>query len=711
MSNRQFLLLPSLLFSIQLICSFTPAYPSPNSIPQEKEKKIDSLKQVINTTQEDSTITKAYNDLSTIFNSMGKYDTARGYNQKAIRKAKNIDYQSEIAQAYLTIGLTYHRQSDYKRALKFYRKSLHIYQETGNHKGVADINGNLGVLYMRQGKYDKALKLHQKGLKLQEKYGYTEDKANSYGNIGLIHWKQGNYQQAIKYFQKSLSIKKKVNNVAGMASSYNNIGIIYYEKERLDSSVHYFKKSLEIKKKLGNQLGIASTYNNLGGVYSKLFKQEIQTETSQLGARAFLDSAQFYHKKALHIQRKLGILEKITHSLLGLGKILISKQTPRRAISYFEEAVRLADSIGARSQQFSAYKGLSNCYEDLNNIPKAYLYYKKYSKVKDSVHNIKSRQKIAELEEKYKAEKRERRIETLKKEKKYKQAQLQKNRLMLYSAGGGLLLVLIFSGILYNRFRVTREQKNIIVRQKTTVEKQKELVENKNKQITDSINYAQRIQSAILQADSEQNKIGNENYFIIFKPKEAVSGDFYKAYHNKIELIWTAADCTGHGVPGAFMSMIGNRLMNEVVIEKQINDTGEILNQLRAGIIDTLQQKGKEGEMQDGMDMALCKMQIEDGDNQTRHVEFSGAKNPLYVVGKDIADRKVAQKADKTQGTDLIEIAGDKQPPRRSLPVASPLLLLSHTPPDGLRPGVAAPPLPLPRQPLPTLAVCARPAH
>jgi serine phosphatase RsbU (regulator of sigma subunit) len=240
---------------------------------------------------------------------------------------------------------------------------------------------------------------------------------------------------------------------------------------------------------------------------------------------------------------------------------------------------------------------------------------------------------------------------------------------MLYSAGGGLLLILVFSGLLYNRFRVTRKQRDIIEEQKetvelqkATVEEQKQLVEAKNKAITASINYAQKIQSAILQADDELKQIGRDNYFILFKPKEAVSGDFYWAYHNKGELIWTAADCTGHGVPGAFMSMIGNRLLNEVVIERQITDPGEVLNQLRAGIIDTLQQKGEEEEMRDGMDMALCKMQTENSALQVRYVEFSGAKNPLYIVAPNIVNRKVAQKADKIHGSDLIEIAGDKQP-------------------------------------------------
>jgi serine phosphatase RsbU (regulator of sigma subunit) len=163
------------------------------------------------------------------------------------------------------------------------------------------------------------------------------------------------------------------------------------------------------------------------------------------------------------------------------------------------------------------------------------------------------------------------------------------------------------------------EQNDEILQQHSKIEKQK-------KEITDSINYAKRIQQAVLPSGQLAGNILGE-HFVLFKPKAIVSGDFYWATRINDLLLITVADCTGHGVPGAFMSMLGVSFLNEIVRKKEINKASDVLNKLRESVIQALQQKGVYGEQKDGMDIAFCSI-----DTKTKILHYAGANSPLYIV-------------------------------------------------------------------------------
>lgn len=179
-------------------------------------------------------------------------------------------------------------------------------------------------------------------------------------------------------------------------------------------------------------------------------------------------------------------------------------------------------------------------------------------------------------------------------------------------------------------------------------------LQEKDKDITDSITYAKRIQTAILPSD-EYLKESLGEYFVLFKPRDVVSGDFYWCHKVGYKVIIAVADCTGHGVPGAFMSVIGNSLLNQVVIENKVYDAAEILTQLRSNLLKQLQQREQEAVTRDGMDIALCVW-----DKQTNMVQYSGANNSMYVLKMhpdNISDTKL-----KAYDNTLIEALPDKQP-------------------------------------------------
>ncbi|MFH1319569.1 MAG: YfiR/HmsC family protein [Bacteroidota bacterium] len=212
--------------------------------------------------------------------------------------------------------------------------------------------------------------------------------------------------------------------------------------------------------------------------------------------------------------------------------------------------------------------------------------------------------------------------------------QIESQQLLLYMSIAVLLLIAGFGASIYRGYQIKKkinaqlEGKNIAInRQKEEIETQKKILENKNEAITSSINYAKRIQEAILTSKEYLDKVMHE-YFVFYLPKDIVSGDFYWAYETKNEkVIFATVDCTGHGVPGAFMSIIGNVLLNEIVIKNNTEEADEILNLLRRGTIKSLKQTGERDESRDGMDISLCVWH-----KKNNLLDFSGAHNPLYHV-------------------------------------------------------------------------------
>ncbi|MEA2107006.1 MAG: SpoIIE family protein phosphatase [Bacteroidota bacterium] len=188
--------------------------------------------------------------------------------------------------------------------------------------------------------------------------------------------------------------------------------------------------------------------------------------------------------------------------------------------------------------------------------------------------------------------------------------------------------------------QIVKERTEEVVKQKEEIEKQRDEIAEKNRSITDSIEYASRIQNAVLPSDDYARDILPE-HFILFRPRDIVSGDFYWITKKDNLLVLIAADCTGHGVPGAFMSMLGVSFLNEIVNRHEITTASAILNQLRADVKKTLGQEGKEGEAKAGMDLALC---IVDPDKMK--LQYAGAYNPFYLFRNE----------------ELIEIKADRMP-------------------------------------------------
>jgi len=225
---------------------------------------------------------------------------------------------------------------------------------------------------------------------------------------------------------------------------------------------------------------------------------------------------------------------------------------------------------------------------------------------------------------------------------------------------GGLLTftVAIFMILLIQtRFNLTK--KEIVAR--LALAESKEIIEEKNKDITDSINYAKNIQEAILPNFSEIDDV-LKDHFVFFKPKDIVSGDFYWFANKGGHAFIAACDCTGHGVPGAFVSMIGNNLLNQIVLEKDENDTAKILTSLNDGVKRVFTREGSQ-DAQDGMDMALLDFTLGDNHAIPTNVQYSGAGNPLLFIREGMVSSGMAEKNGfKPHEDDMGIWGGDRTP-------------------------------------------------
>ena len=256
--------------------------------------------------------------------------------------------------------------------------------------------------------------------------------------------------------------------------------------------------------------------------------------------------------------------------------------------------------------------------------------YELYIATRDSIESEENQKEVIRQEYKYAYEKQAA-ADSIKaaEENKVKDAQLsaekaktKQQQQQSYFLFGGLALALIFGGFIFNRFRVTNKQKSIIEKQKQQVDSANNILEEKNQEILDSISYAKRIQNAILPPQKLVKEYLN-NSFIIYKPKDIVSGDFYWMEPTKKEVLFAVADCTGHGVPGAMVSVVCNNGLNRSVREHGLSDPGKILDKTREIIIQEFEKS--EEEVKDGMDIALCSI-------KENKLKYSGAHNPLWIV-------------------------------------------------------------------------------
>ena len=623
-------------------------------------KTMDSLQKVLRSAKNDTSVISVYLQMGEV---MGSYeqDSAIHFYRKGLEVCARNNSNQIIAikifklkgDLLRSIGNIFIQRSDYEMALDYINKALTCYLHISDDAGTSKCYKSIGAVRYYQGDAVKSIEAFQSAMKIAEKSGNMESYSDCINNIGMVHYQQDNNKIALENFNKALEIRKKLGIKPKIAESYNNIGMIYSDDQDV-KSLEYFFKSLELFEELDELIAVGRIYNNIGVVYKDI---------------SDFNNAEKYFLLSLKNRRKMQDRQHEALVLGNLSDISIKKGDYYKAIMLADSSLVMAKEIGSLQVESNAYGFLFDAYERMGDYKKSLYYHKLLKSSSDSLSSAAKFETISDMEAKYQNEKKQLEIANLTKEKslqrvelKNKSLQLSRQRNILLFIGAGLLMVIVFSILLFRQSHARKkanillakqnfeiQQKNEeISSQRDEIESQRDLVFQQKEQIvvihkkvTDSINYAKRIQEAILPTKEAATGLLGD-HFIFFKPKDIVSGDFYWATRINEWILISVADCTGHGVPGAFMSMLGISYLNEIVRKKEIIQASHVLDYLRESVIEALQQKGQSGEQKDGMDIAFC---VLNKNNNT--LQYSGANNSLFIVTND---------------KQLIEISGDKQP-------------------------------------------------
>jgi serine phosphatase RsbU (regulator of sigma subunit) len=475
----------------------------------------------------------------------------------------------------------------------------------------------IGASYQVKGNYIQAIDFYQQSLKIRERMNDLESVAGSLANIGGIYINIGVFDKALEYQMRSLNLAEKMKNKPNIASSLNNLGIIYQNLGQFEKALYYNQRSLKMYMELGDKQGIAASYANIGNTYSSLHDDKKALDFQQKSYALAKEGADKHGESTS--------LTAIGKAYLGLGKLDLALKNSMEGKQIAHDIEDIVAEAEATNIMYQTYKAMKNPTRSLET-------YERYVMLKDSIQKDDNNRKIANKELQYEFEKKSAadsikhldETKVAKAQQDLLNAQISQDRTQRWALYGGLVLLLVFGGLMYNRFRITTHQKDIIEAQNKETEEQKQIIEEKQKEILSSIAYAKRLQEAILPPQSLIKKYLPDSFFF-YRPKDIVAGDFYWVEPGKGLLFFAAADCTGHGVPGAMVSVVCSNALNRTVKEFGITDPGKILDKTSELVVETFEKS--ESEVNDGMDISLCAF-----DANKMEMKWSGANNPLWII-------------------------------------------------------------------------------
>lgn len=533
-------------------------------------------------------------------------DSAKKIAKHIEAEANRRDYKRGKGLANNYLGICALSGGNYPLAINHFNKALVFLDSTKKSKGICDVYSNLGVCYDYLGQFNEAIRFYLKSLSVAEAIDDDYAIGTSCNNLGTIYFQQKNNKQAMDYFMRSLHVREKRKDDYGIASCCLNIASCLDAMKDLDQAARYLEKCITYANLAGDSVLIADANTSLGENFAR-------QKNYQKALTCF--------EKSLAIVRAFNDTRSISAIYYYMGRMKMEQHEYKTAHHFFLESFLLAKDISNTEGVKKGSQGLvaSSAYLDM---PDSVSYYMgQYETARDSLYSESSARQIADMQTKYETDKKDTELKLKEEQIKSKSAENTKQRVMIVASVVALAMSLVAVFFVYRSFR---QKKQSVIE----ISAQKKIIEEKNKDITDSIKYAKRIQEVILPPQENATPLFSES-FILFLPKDVVSGDFYWYCRKGDKKLVAAVDCTGHGVPGALMSMLGNAFLNEIVNEKNILQPSEILSELRHRVKTALKQTGEVGEAKDGMDMALLCF---NDDNTV--VEYAGAHNPLWIFKK-----------------------------------------------------------------------------
>ena len=604
-----------------------------------QSKEIDSLNIVIDNAQSDSVVVLTLQKKSYAYRKIDSKDMAyktslemlslaeKGSNEKQIGWSKReiaynlyvLDKKDEailllkeyvetlseedtivLAETYRFIGLFNAWEENYTEALKYFFKAHHYFELLGNSLGITN--------------------------SISSAYSHLNDERN-----------------ATKYNLDYIELAKKDSNYIALAGGYLSQGYYYLMLIEHKKSYEYSQKAKDVylnDLKTPSAWGLGTVYGNIADVYIYYYKNSpdsiliVNPLFSKLDniEKGLLDTAEFYIDKSYAIALKNGAEgQNLFYTFYGYGDLYYYQGKVKRSEKEFLKCYEISkDNKGMVFDRKKVSEQLYKVYKKLNNKGKALKFYEEFVNLRDSLFDQDKQRDVGKQEAKFEFEKQKTKDEAqrakakaiedakIEQEKAVAKEQEKNQRIITYAIALGLLLISLFTVVILKRLKVAKAQQLLIESQKETIEK------NRN-QMLESIEYSKNIQQRIFLSPKELKELV-PNSFLYFRPKDVVSGDFYWAHKKGNKVFFSVADCTGHGVPGAFMTLISLNLINAIILEEDVNSTATILERLHVKLRERLTSSDEE-RMKHGLDVAMCAY-----DYDTGELEYSGLHNPLYII-------------------------------------------------------------------------------
>ena len=496
-------------------------------------------------------------------------------------------------------------KGEFQNSIAHYSKNIELYNQLNDSLNIGMTLADIGYIYMDMKEYQKALELYQQAFDIAIKYKSDDLIYLTSTYKGQLNQMLGNYHKALESYQDAIDSDLKKNNEKNIAILHNNMASVYVSMEKFDEAIKSAEIAYPTWIKLKDKNGLANYNTTMGTAYS--LKKEFR-------------KAEEYLLVSEKLNFELGKKIYLSEVYFCLIDVYIFKKDISKVEEYINKLLIIVQQNPNPNLLESYYQMLSEYYFLVNKYDSAYHYLNRYVVIKDSTLNQSKQEQITLLSAQFDSEKKEYDIRLLKAEHEKDTLIIEQRNTQLYFTLIAVFIFLILLVIIFRNYK----QKNKAYQ---LVSAQKNEIEIKNKEIKDSITYAKRIQNAILPA----NKLVKEylpDSFIYYKPKDVVAGDFYWIEHKYDKVYFAAADCTGHGVPGAMVSVVCNNALNRTVREFNLNTPADILNKTKELVVEEFSKS--DNDVNDGMDIALCSL-----DTEKLILEYAGAHNPLWLFRRN----------------------------------------------------------------------------
>ena len=540
------------------------------------------------------------------------------------------------------LGLELQSVGNYERSIHYLTIAAKLCDSLHFEKGLATSHNNIGNAYNDMGEFNKSLEHHLLALSLREKIKDEAGMANSYLNTANVYLHLQKPDVALDYYTRSLKLYQKIKSNLGAAICYGNMGLVYNNAAKYKEAEDYYQRSIEMRKILKDTTGVADCYTNISIMYMDQGLYEKALEGSLKALEMLPVTARSLSK---------------TTVLSNLGDIYLHLKNYDKCIEYENNAINMAITNRSKLVLAVSFRLIYNAYKEKNNADSALLYFDKYIIEKDSILNEDNLKNTNEMQTRFETDKKVQEIALLQKNKSIDELGLEKqaaavNRQQFWLIGisGGIILAIIAGLYLLFGFVNKARTNRLLLEKHGAINTQKIIIEQKNETITLGFNYAKTIQDKIIPPPATMNENCGA-HFVLFRAKDIVSGDFYwtKKIRTKDPFHFLAAiDCTGHGVPGALMSLHAYDMLEKIGKEKKIVEPAQILDVLNMAIKSELAENDNDAALishntsseKFGMDMSVISI-----DRKKMELQFAGARNSMVLI-----------RSDKT----LIEIKADR---------------------------------------------------